>query len=122
VATLFVTFFSCVFFGVALREQWSYLYLLLSILPFVVCVGTLYWAKPTISYLDNAFRCPFVPVLPCLGMLFNIVIIVQLEIWATIRVLVWAALGMLIYFCYGIKHSTLNFQLASEKEKKKNRK
>jgi len=122
VTTLFVTFFSCVLFGIAVREQWSYLYLLLSILPYVACVGTLYWAKPTISYLDTAFRCPFVPVLPCLGMLFNTVIIVQLEIWATVRVLVWAALGMIIYFSYGIKHSTLNFQLASEKDKKENRK
>jgi len=121
VTMLFVTFFSCVLFGVSLKMQWGYTYILLSILPYLACVGVLYWAKPTIAYLDNAFRCPFVPVLPCMGMLFNTVIIVQLEIWATVRVLVWAALGMIIYFTYGIKHSTLNFQLASEKDRKKKR-
>jgi len=123
VVTLFITFFSSILFGIALRSQWHIIFILLSLLPYLACVGVLYWAKPTIAYLDNAFRCPFVPILPCLGILFNTVIIVQLDVWATVRVLVWAGIGMIIYFSYGIKHSTLNFQLASEKEKKrKNRK
>lgn len=98
--------------------EWEYMFMGFALLPYLVCVGTLFWAKPTISYHDDAFRCPFVPVLPCLGILFNTVIIVQLDVWATVRVLVWAAIGMVIYFTYGIKHSTLNFQLASEKAKK----
>jgi len=117
VTILFVTFSSCILFGISVRMQWHVVFIFLSGLPYLACVAILYWAKPSYIYTDDVFRCPFVPILPCLGMLFNTVIIVQLDVWAIVRVLAWSAIGMVIYFSYGIRHSALNFRLASEKER-----
>lgn len=53
------------------------------------------------------FKTPFVPYLPALGMLINIWFIVELPISALVRVLIWASLGMVIYFGYGIRNSAM---------------
>lgn len=58
--------------------------------------------------LPRAFKCPGVPVIPGLAILFCLFLILNLG-WVTIvRFLVWLLIGLVIYFLYSRKHSKLN--------------
>lgn len=57
---------------------------------------------------DAAFTCPWVPLLPSVAMLFNLYLMINLG-WVTwLRMLVWAAIGLVIYGFYGSRNSKLN--------------
>lgn len=58
--------------------------------------------------MPASFKCPLVPLLPCVGMLANITIIVSLPVDSIYRVVIWSAFCFVIYFGYGIHHSKLN--------------
>jgi APA family basic amino acid/polyamine antiporter len=57
--------------------------------------------------LPRAFRTPWVPVIPIVGIAFSIWLLSELALITWTVFLVWVALGMLIYFGYGIRHSKL---------------
>ncbi len=72
----------------------------------LVCAGViiLRWRQPE---LNRPFRCPWVPVVPVLGMLTCFYLMLSLP-WVTwIRFLVWLGIGMVIYLCYSRRHSKL---------------
>ncbi len=57
--------------------------------------------------LPRAFRTPWVPVVPLLGIAFSIWLISGLP-WVTYeRFLLWMAVGLVVYFGYGMRHSGL---------------
>ena len=56
----------------------------------------------------RVFVCPLVPLVPCLGMTVNLVLIMSLKWEAVARIAVWTAVGFAIYFLYGMQHSVLN--------------
>jgi APA family basic amino acid/polyamine antiporter len=57
--------------------------------------------------LERGFRTPWVPVVPLIGIGFSIWLLSHLS-WTTWeRFLIWMALGIVIYFCYGIRNSRL---------------
>ncbi|KYQ88673.1 putative cationic amino acid transporter [Tieghemostelium lacteum] len=58
--------------------------------------------------VPTTFKCPLVPVVPLVGIFVNTYIIMQLDIASLYRVIVWTALGSVIYFGYGIRNSKLN--------------
>lgn len=60
--------------------------------------------------VPETFKCPLVPLVPSIGVLVNIYLITSLPIEAFYRVLVWTAIGLAIYFGYGIRNSALRFQ------------
>lgn len=57
--------------------------------------------------LPRAFRTPWVPVVPVVGILFSIWLLSELAAITWMVFLVWVALGALIYFGYGMRHSKL---------------
>ena len=57
---------------------------------------------------DRIFVCPLVPLVPCLGMTVNLVLIMSLKWEAIARIVVWTAAGFMIYFFYGMHNSVLN--------------
>ncbi len=63
---------------------------------------------------ERPFRCPWVPVIPILGVLSCLMLMFSLpwENWT--RLFVWMAIGLAIYFVYGRKHSVMSAHLARE--------
>jgi len=81
-----------------------------TLLAFVmVCLGVLILRK-TEPDAPRSFRTPWVPVVPILGILTCVLMMASLP-WETwLRLLVWLALGLAIYYGYGRKHSKLRQQ------------
>ena len=58
--------------------------------------------------LQRNFRTPAVWVVAPLGIVFSLALIYGLP-WITFeRFIIWMALGLIVYFAYGIRHSKLN--------------
>jgi len=72
----------------------------------IVCIGIIVMRvkRPDI---ERTFKTPFVPLVPILGAAICIYLMVSLPIDTWLRLIVWMAIGFLIYFTYGIKKSKL---------------
>ncbi|WNB92761.1 amino acid transporter [Bacillus sp. NEB1478] len=58
--------------------------------------------------LPRAFRCPAVPLIPILAIVFCGFLMAQLDGATWIRFIIWLGIGVLIYFGYSKRHSQLN--------------
>src|SRR5690348_13852239 len=58
--------------------------------------------------LHRPFRTPLVPVVPILGVLTCGYLMMSLPFDTWLRLLVWLAIGLVIYFVYGRTHSRIN--------------
>ncbi|MFJ6956893.1 MAG: APC family permease [Ligilactobacillus animalis] len=56
----------------------------------------------------DGFKVPFYPVLPIISAILCAVMLAQLSLETWTTAFVWFAIGMVIYFSYGIKHSKIN--------------
>ncbi|KMO85178.1 amino acid permease [Megasphaera cerevisiae DSM 20462] len=56
----------------------------------------------------RAFKCPWVPVIPALAIIFCAILIFMLPGVTQIRFVIWLILGLGIYFGYGYKHSIIS--------------
>ncbi|MEV6607486.1 amino acid permease [Kutzneria sp. NPDC051319] len=57
--------------------------------------------------LPRGFRTPLVPVVPVLAVLACIWLMLNLAVFTWLRFVIWMAIGVAIYFAYGIRKSTL---------------
>lgn len=57
---------------------------------------------------SGGFKVPFYPVLPILSFVACIFLILQLSIHTWIACLIWFLIGLIVYFIYGKRHSTMN--------------
>lgn len=73
----------------------------------LVCVGIII-LRVKDPNRERPFRAPFGHVVPVLGILSCILLIYYLPITSVIRFIVWLAIGLVVYFLYGIRHSVLN--------------
>ncbi len=78
-----------------------------TLLAFVlVCVGVLVLRK-TQPDIPRAFKTPLVPLIPILGILSCLLMMIALPGDTWLRLIIWLAIGFVIYFAYGAKNSTL---------------
>jgi APA family basic amino acid/polyamine antiporter len=57
--------------------------------------------------LPRAFKTPWVPVVPIVGILFSLWLLSELAAITWMVFLIWVAIGLVVYFCYGMRHSKL---------------
>ena len=57
--------------------------------------------------LHRAFRTPWVPLIPLIGIAFSIWLLAELPAITWKVFLIWVSLGLVVYFSYGIRHSKL---------------
>lgn len=70
----------------------------------IVCVGIIILRKAEPD-AKRGFKTPWVPFVPVLGALVCFFIMSSLPLDTWIRLFVWMAIGFVIYFTYGVKHS-----------------
>src|SRR5262249_21990744 len=63
------------------------------------------------------YLCPLVYVVSPLGILVNLVMMLFLPPDTWLRLVVWLAIGLAIYFAYGRRHSVLGIELALRENK-----
>jgi APA family basic amino acid/polyamine antiporter len=72
----------------------------------IVSIGVIFlrYRRPD---LHRPFRTPFVPFVPILSALVSIALMLSLPFDTWLRLVIWMAIGLIIYFAYGYKHSEL---------------
>ncbi|OES46326.1 amino acid permease [Domibacillus iocasae] len=73
----------------------------------IVSIGILYLRKDK-SIPTSGFKVPFFPILPICSFLLCLFLMTQLSIYTWIACGVWFLIGLLVYFAYGRKHSSMN--------------
>ena len=73
---------------------------------FIVCIGVLV-LRYTHPEIKRPFKVPFVPVIPLLGAACVLLQMIFLPRATWERLLIWLAIGLIIYFVYSRRHSNL---------------
>ena len=81
----------------------------------IVCAAVLIMRKKH-PEAERPFRCPWVPVVPVLGILSCLVLMFSLPVANWWRLGIWLAIGLLIYLFYGRHHSVMAKLAAAEKK------
>jgi APA family basic amino acid/polyamine antiporter len=72
----------------------------------LVCLGVIILRRKDAGR-RRPFRVPMVPLFPLLGVFFCFVLMLSLPLETWGRFVVWLAIGLCIYFLYGLRHSKL---------------
>ena len=79
----------------------------------IVCAAVLVMRRTDPAAL-RPFRCPWVPVVPILGIATCLMLMLSLPMANWWRLFAWMAIGLIIYFAYGHRHSILGGTLRHE--------
>ena len=78
-----------------------------TLLAFAIVCGAVLVLRRTHPDVPRPFRAPGVPLVPILGMLLCLLLMLSLPPINWVRLVVWLAVGLVVYFGYGIRHSRL---------------
>jgi APA family basic amino acid/polyamine antiporter len=79
-----------------------------ALLAFVMVCAGVWVMRRTKPDAPRPFRTPWVPFVPLMGILLSGAQMVALPFDTWLRLILWMALGLGIYFLYGHRHSTLH--------------
>jgi APA family basic amino acid/polyamine antiporter len=79
-----------------------------TLLAFVIVCGGIIVLRRVQPDLPRPFRTPWVPFVPIMGILICGYMMYGLPVDTWLRLAIWMALGLAIYFLYGKNHSKLN--------------
>jgi APA family basic amino acid/polyamine antiporter len=105
---LFFLVFVSLFAGLVPVSDLGHMVSIGTLLAFaLVCIGVMVMRKK-MPDAPRAFKTPWVPFVPIAGVVICFALMYSLpnESWA--RLVIWMALGVIIYFIYGKKNSKLN--------------
>ncbi|HKE46913.1 MAG TPA: amino acid permease [Rhodanobacteraceae bacterium] len=75
---------------------------------FIVICASVILLRVRKPELHRAFRTPLVPLVPLIGIGFSIWLLSELAPVTWMVFLIWVAIGLVIYFGYGMRHSKLD--------------
>jgi APA family basic amino acid/polyamine antiporter len=76
-----------------------------TLLAFVIVCAGIWILRVRKPELHRPFKTPFVPFVPIMGMLVSLLMMIFLPGATWLRMVIWLAIGMVIYFTYGRHHS-----------------
>ncbi|HEY3742935.1 MAG TPA: amino acid permease [Bryobacteraceae bacterium] len=85
-----------------------------TLLAFVIVCIAVVVLRRTDPAQPRPFRTPWVPLVPALGVLFNGYMMYKLGWLNWARLIVWLAIGLVVYFMYGRKHSKVQSMVNSK--------
>lgn len=78
-----------------------------TLLGFAVVSLAVIVLRKTMADFPRKFKCPGVPFTPIITLICCIALLSRLSLITWIGFAVWLAIGLIVYFTYGIKHSVL---------------
>ena len=81
-----------------------------TLLAFMLVSAGVWVLRRTHPDLSRPFKTPMVPLVPILAILFSGALIIGLSPMTKLRLVVWLAIGLVIYFSYGRRRSVLQNQ------------
>lgn len=87
-----------------------------TLLAFIMVCGAVWYLRFTNPGYHRPFRAPFINFVAPMGILFNLGMMLTLEIENWLRLGIWLALGLLVYFVYSKKHSKLRLATDAKEE------
>jgi APA family basic amino acid/polyamine antiporter len=84
-----------------------------TLLAFVIVCIAIMVLRRTEPDKPRPFRTPWVPFVPVMGILFNGYMMIKLGWLNWARLIVWLAIGLVVYFTYSVKHSKVRERLTS---------
>ena len=85
-----------------------------TLFAFVIVCGAVLVMRRTNPDAKRPFRAPFVPLVPILGILTCLLLMFSLPAENWYRLIIWLAVGLLIYFLYGRRHSVMSKHIEHE--------
>ena len=79
-----------------------------TLLAFAMICGAVWMMRVRQPELERPYRVPALPVIATLGIVTNLYLMWNLRMDTKIAFLIWGALGILVYFLYGYRHSNLH--------------
>ena len=78
-----------------------------TLFAFVMVCGAVLYLRRSDAHVARPFRTPGVPFVPVAGVLFCGLLMIGLPFDTWMRLLIWLAIGLVVYFGYGRHHSVL---------------
>ena len=85
-----------------------------TLMAFVIVCAAVMIMRRTNPHVKRPFRTPLVPLVPIAGMASNLLMMLYLGWENWLRLFVWLAIGLVSYFAYGRKQSTIGREMAEE--------
>ena len=85
-----------------------------TLLAFVIVCAAVLIMRKKYPNAERPFRCPWVPFVPVMGVLTCLLLMFSLPTENWWRLFVWLAIGFVIYFAYGRRHSVMANNLRAE--------
>ncbi|MDE3151130.1 MAG: amino acid permease, partial [Gemmatimonadota bacterium] len=83
-----------------------------TLLAFVIVCGGIIALRRSRPDIERPFRTPLVPLVPILGIFTCLFMMAFLPVDTWVRLIVWMAIGLVLYFTYGKSHSRIRGDLA----------
>ena len=110
-STILIGFFVMCLSGLAPIDFLLHLTNIGTLLAFVIVCAAVLIMRKKHPEAERPFRCPWVPFVPVMGILACLLLMFSLPVGNWWRLGGWLALGLVIYFAYGMRHSVMRKEL-----------